>query len=70
MILDGLPLEEPGFAARYRGGGARRLRTSMRTMMAPMNANLNSVRALMERIHVPYIQQDEKASLKPLMTEG
>ena len=34
-----------------------------------MNANLNSVRALMERIHVPYIQQDEKLSLKPLMTE-
>lgn len=45
------------------------LENQYEAMMAPMNANLNSVRALMERIHAPYIQQDETLSLKPLMTE-
>lgn len=38
-------------------------------MMAPMEANLNGVRVLMDRVRVPYVQQDETLSLKPLMIE-
>lgn len=36
-------------------------------MTGQMESNLGSVRALMDRVHVPYVQQDETISLESLM---